>query len=242
MTRKERNNAKTAATKSKQEQDAVSTAETEAVTSASETDESSQEEKQAQAATAAEQTGAKAETESPPEEPAPEEELSEEEKLKKQVAELEDKLLRTAAEFDNYKKRTARQLEEMIRSANDKILLELLEVADNFERALRHSNERAAQADVQALQKGMELIFNQLKALLDRYHITPIEALGQPFDPNLHEALMQVDSDEYPEGVVALEICKGYKQGDRVLRHSKVGVSKGKPAPEKQEENESKQE
>jgi len=235
MSKKGRNSTKTTTTKTEEERDAVSTAGTEEVASASETGKQLQEEQPVHAK-ASEQNGAATATEPTAVEPTPEEEPSEEEKLKKRVAELEDKLLRTAAEFDNYKKRMARQLEEMIRSANDKILLELLEVADNFERALRHSNEQAAQADVQALQKGMELIFNQLKALLNRYHITPIDALGQPFDPTLHEALMQVDSDEYPEGVVALEISKGYKQGDRVLRHSKVGVSKGKPTPEKQQE------
>lgn len=162
----------------------------------------------------------------------PEQEPCEEEKLKQRIDELEDKLLRVAAEFDNYKKRIARQFEEMIRSANDKILVELLDVVDNFERALQHSNDDTDNTDFEALRKGTELIFNQMTSLLGKYDITPIEAVGQPFDPNLHEALMQVESDEYPEGVVAMEMSRGYKQGNRVLRHSKVGVSKGKPEGE----------
>lgn len=160
------------------------------------------------------------------EETQPEEEPCEEERLKQHLEELEDKHLRLAAEFDNYKKRMARQYEEMMRSANDRILLELLEVVDNFERALHHEND---DTDFETFRKGTELIFSQITALLGKYDISPIEALGKPFDPNLHEAVMPIESEDYPEGVVAIEMSKGYLQGDRVLRHSKVGVSKGKP-------------
>ena len=71
------------------------------------------------------------------------------------------------------------------------------------------------------------MIHKQLNDILGHYKVTAIEALGQPFDPNLHEALMQIESDEYDEGINAVEIAKGYKASDRVLRHSKVGVSKG---------------
>lgn len=151
-------------------------------------------------------------------------ELTEEERLTEQVAKLEDQLLRTAAEFDNYKKRTARRFEQIVQSGLDQILLELLAVIDNFERALAPNGE---QEDPNAHREGMSLIYEQLKTLLGKYDLTPIEAVGKPFDPNLHEAMMQTDSDEYPEGTVAIEIAKGYRQGDRVLRHSKVGVSKG---------------
>ncbi len=120
----------------------------------------------------------------------------------------------------------ARRYEEIMRSANDRILLELLEVVDNFERALHHEND---DTDFETFRKGTELIFSQITALLGKYDISPIEALGKPFDPNLHEAVMPIESEDYPEGVVAVEVSKGYLQGDRVLRHSKVGVSKGKP-------------
>ena len=161
------------------------------------------------------------------------EELTEEEQLRRQVQELEDKLLRTAAEFDNYKKRTARRYDEMIRSAADSVLLELLGIVDNFERALEHSNDKA---DSGALRQGTEMIYNQMRGLLDKYDVRPIEAVGQPFDPSLHDAMMQVDTDEYDEGVVAMEMSKGYRCGDRVLRHSKVGVSTGKASSKSNEE------
>ena len=140
------------------------------------------------------------------------------------IALLEDKLLRTVAEFDNYKKRTAMQFDQMAKAATEKLLLDIVEVVDNFERALAHAGEAT---DVDALRTGTELIYNQMRGILDRHNVTVIEALGKPFDPSLHEALMQVDSDEYDEGIVAMEMTRGYKIADRVLRHSKVGVAKG---------------
>jgi molecular chaperone GrpE len=141
------------------------------------------------------------------------------------IAELEDKLLRAAADFDNYKKRTARQFEEIANAANDKLIGELLEIIDNFERAREHAN---GEVTLESLLKGNEMIHGQMVALLARYNIEPIEALAKPFDPNLHEALFQVESSEHAEGIVAQEIAKGYRQGNRVLRHSKVAVSRGK--------------
>lgn len=150
--------------------------------------------------------------------------LTAEEKLRQQVNQLEDKLLRMAAEFENYKKRVARQYDDLARSATDALLLELIEVIDNFERALNHTGQ---DTDLDAYQRGTELIYNQMMNLLKKYSITPIESVGKPFDPNLHEALMQVESDEFDDGTVAVEIAKGYQQGGRVIRHSRVGVSSG---------------
>lgn len=152
------------------------------------------------------------------------EELSEEEKLRVRCEDTEDKYLRLAAEFENFKKRMARQREEIARTANDRILFDLLEVLDSFERALSHSEN----SDYDSYRKGTELILAQIKDLLVRREVTVIEAIGNIFDPNLHEAMMQVASDEHEEGIVAVEIARGYRQGKRVLRHSKVGVSKGK--------------
>ncbi len=168
---------------------------------------------------------ARDETEETAEPIEPAQPLTEEERLAARVAELEDKLLRTAADFDNYKKRMARNYEEMMRSATDSILHEFLDIVDNFERALQHATEDSGDG---AFRQGARLILNQMKELLRKHNVEPIEAVGQPFNPDLHEALMQVDSDEYEEGVVAVEINKGYRQGNRVLRHAKVGVSKGK--------------
>jgi len=163
-------------------------------------------------------TEPEANTEAPVDEAAPEVSLEE------QLLELNDKLLRSVAEFDNYRKRMTRQMENVISNANDQLLAEFLEVVDNFERALTHDNNNS---DAEAFRKGIEMILGQMTGLLARYSVTPIEALGQPFDPNLHEAMMQVDSDKYDDGMVALEIGKGYRLGDRVLRHSRVGVSTG---------------
>jgi molecular chaperone GrpE len=164
-------------------------------------------------------------TPSPPEAPATEQVPSEEEKLRQSVEELKDRLLRTAAEFDNYRKRVARQHDEMVRGANERLLRELLDVADNFERALQHGADSSGH---EAFQAGMGLIFNQVRDLLTRYGVAPIDALGQPFDPTVHEAVMQVESDTYAAGMVAIELSRGYRLGGRVLRHSKVGVSSGK--------------
>ncbi|MDH4156631.1 MAG: nucleotide exchange factor GrpE [candidate division Zixibacteria bacterium] len=154
-----------------------------------------------------------------------EEGLSEEEKLQEKVAQLEDRLLRTAAEFDNYKKRVARQYDDMVRSSNQRILGQMLEIVDNFERALEHGNDDNS---LEGFRKGAELILGQMMDLLAKYDVRPIETIGKPFDPNLHEALTQVDSDEYEEGIVVLEMTRGYMLGNKVLRHSKVGVSRGR--------------
>ncbi|RKX29239.1 MAG: nucleotide exchange factor GrpE [Candidatus Zixiibacteriota bacterium] len=159
-------------------------------------------------------------------------ELSEEEKLSQRVAELEDKLLRSAAEFENYKKRMARNYENLIQAAGEGILTELLDVIDSFERALQHDENNT---DLEAFQKGTKLILNQMIALLEKHDVTPIKSIGEKFDPNLHEALMQVPSEKYKEGIVAVEINKGYLHGKQVLRHAKVGVSSGKPEKDSKE-------
>lgn len=149
---------------------------------------------------------------------------SKEPTAEEKIAALEDKLLRTMADFENYKRRTAQQYEQMIQSANDRLLLDLLEVVDNFERALQHAGESN---EPESLRKGTELIYNQMTTLLERYKLKPIEAVGQPFDPNIHDAMMQTPSDDYDEGLVAMEIAKGYRIGERILRHSRVAVSTG---------------
>ncbi len=156
---------------------------------------------------------------------------SEEERLRARVVELEEQKLLAMADLDNYKKRMARQFEEVIRNANEKLMGDFLDVLDNFERALQHSADggEGDDANAEAFRKGTELIYNQMNGLLGKYNVRSIEALGKPFDPNHHEAMMQVESEDYDEGVVALEIGKGYMMGDRVLRFAKVGVSKGKP-------------
>jgi len=160
--------------------------------------------------------------------------------LESKVAELEDQRLRALADFDNYRKRMARQFDEVVRSANDRLLTELLEVADNFERAIAHTNDQGEvdTARLAALKQGTELIYGQLRGLLDRYDVKPLESIGHRFDPRYHEALAQIESDQYNDGIVAAEINKGYLIGERVLRHARVAVSKG--SPEKKAEKQDK--
>lgn len=159
-------------------------------------------------------------------------EETEEEKLRAKVAELEDRILRNSAEFENYKKRTARHYDDMVKFANEKTISEMLEIVDNFDRALSQKEE---ELELASFKQGIALINSQMHDLLNRYNVTPIESLGKPFDPNFHEAMMQVESDEFEEGCVAFEMSKGYVMGNKVIRHAKVGVAKAK-----QEETEEK--
>ncbi len=163
----------------------------------------------------------------PTEDPGVIAEADEAGQLRRRVAELEDRLLRAAADFDNYRKRTARQYEEMEKAAADRVLTDLLDIVDNFRRALDNAGDTA---DGDPFRQGIAMIYEQMNALLARHGVQPIEALGRPFDPNLHDALMQMASEEHGEGTVAMVMSPGYRRGDRVLRHAKVGVSTGKPA------------
>lgn len=135
-----------------------------------------------------------------------------------------ERFLRLAADFDNYKKRVAREYEEMVRTANVRLLRSMLDVFDNFDRALAGG---ASEGSPDAYRKGMELIHSQFNDLLSREGVTAIESLGKPFDPNLHEAVMQMVSNQYDEGIICQEIQKGYLIDNRVVRHARVVVSSG---------------
>jgi molecular chaperone GrpE len=154
-------------------------------------------------------------------------------KSEEQTKELEDRLLRLAAEFDNYKKRMAKEFGYLIKNANENLILQLLDTLDNFQRAL---NSAKTSNDYENFHKGVELIYNHLKEILSKEGLKEIEALGKPFDPNFHEAVIQAESDKYDEGVVMDEISRGYMLNDRLLRASKVVVSKGRPKKETQKE------
>lgn len=160
------------------------------------------------------------EPEAEPEEKTPEKIIEESEA---KIIEQEDRYLRLVAEFDNYKKRNARLYDSMVQSARENLIFPLLDVIDNFERAL----DSTENSDIESLQKGTKLIYQQLHELLEKEGVKPIEAIGQEFNPNLHEAIMQVESDKYPEGVIVGEVTRGYKVNDKVIRFSKVTVSKG---------------
>ncbi|MCQ1537872.1 nucleotide exchange factor GrpE [Methanocalculus taiwanensis] len=133
--------------------------------------------------------------------------------------ELNDKYLRLAADFENYKKRTARETEQIIRFANERLALEFLEILDNLERALK-----AEDAD---LKEGLSQIHKLFLSILERNGITPIKCTNARFNPNEHEAIAHIPSD-YEEGYIIDEVCRGYCMHDKVIRCAKVAVSKGK--------------
>lgn len=140
-----------------------------------------------------------------------------------------ERLLRTTADFDNFKKRAAREKIEAGQYANLSLLGKLLPVLDNFEMALTAA--QSAQGDkLASFQSGITMIQQQLKSALTETGLEEIEAAGQPFDPNLHEAVSQLETTEIPEGHVAQQLRKGYKLKERLLRPATVVVAK-LPAP-----------
>lgn len=141
--------------------------------------------------------------------------------------ETEEKLLRVMAEFENYKKRTARELEERMRYANEKLLADIIPAIDDFDRVLDHIPEDASD-DVKKIAEGVDLARRSLVAFLEKFGLQEIEAVGQLFDPHLHEALTTASSDTVAEHVVMAVHRKGYRLGARLLRPSLVTVSKGK--------------
>jgi molecular chaperone GrpE len=157
----------------------------------------------------------------PPEAPA-REEAGDAAELKRERDELYDRLLRKSAEFDNYRKRIERERRELADQSVTDLLLDLLAVVDDFDRALTaDAGESAA-----AYRKGVELIYSKLHELLKKRGVRPIEALGSDFDPNLHQAVMHEESPDRREGEVIGELRRGYLLGDRLLRPAMVKVAK----------------
>lgn len=140
-------------------------------------------------------------------------------KKDQQIADLTDRLQRTMAEFDNFRKRTEKEKASMYIIGAKEIVEKILPVVDNFERGLATAQEGDAFAD------GMKMIYKQLMTTLDELGVKPIEAVGQPFDPNYHNAVMHVEDESLEENVVAEELQKGYTYKDFVIRHSMVKVA-----------------
>jgi molecular chaperone GrpE len=148
--------------------------------------------------------------------------------VRQEAADEHDRLLRLSAEFENYKKRMDRQVAEFKKYANEKLLKELLTVVDNLERAISSTNgDKGLRSDACVIE-GVEMTLNEILKLLKRFNVEPIEAKGKPFDPVYHEAMMQEETDEYPENTVINEFQKGYMIHDRLLRPAMVVVSKPK--------------
>ena len=138
--------------------------------------------------------------------------------------ELNDKYLRLAAEFDNYKRLAQRDQRDLIRFGNEQLLKELLPVVDNLERAVKASRD-GGNSDV--LIQGVDLTLKQLTGALTRFHVLPVETVGQPFDPATHQAVASVASEKVPEQHVVDEFQRGYRLHDRTLRAAMVSVSTG---------------
>lgn len=141
------------------------------------------------------------------------------ENIKKENEELKNKFLRQVAEFDNYKKRTAKEKEELYTFAKTDCVEQVLGVIDNFERALENK------CTDETFKKGVEMIFIQFKETLTKLGVQEIEALNKPFDPELHNAVNQIEDENFGENTVCQVFQKGYKIGNKVVRHSMVVVA-----------------
>ena len=136
-----------------------------------------------------------------------------------------ERLLRVSADFENFKKRSFREADDFRKYANELLLLELLTVVDNLERAIQSTN--GEKKEVGCVIEGVEMTLKALLKIFDKFSVKLIEAEGKPFDPNFHQAMMQEPSDLHPENTVIREFQKGYMLHDRLLRPSMVVVSKG---------------
>ena len=141
--------------------------------------------------------------------------------LNEKINELEDKVKRQMAEFDNFRKRTDKEKNAMFETGAKSVIEKILPVVDNFERGLASIPEEEKGSP---FAEGMEMIYKQLIGELEKMEVKPIPAVGEEFDPNLHNAVMQVESDEYESGVIAQELQKGYTYRGSVVRHSMVAV------------------
>ena len=142
-------------------------------------------------------------------------------KYKEKIEELEDRVKRQMAEFDNFRKRTEKEKAQMFETGAKSVVEKILPVVDNFERGLQSLKEGE---DNGAFADGMNMVYKQLMTELENIGVKPIEAVGQEFNPDYHNAVMQVASEEYESGIVAQELQKGYMYRDSVVRHSMVAV------------------
>ncbi len=142
--------------------------------------------------------------------------------LEIQASEWQDKFLRKVAEFENYKRRTENDQLNLIKYAAESFVIKLLDVVDDFERSLVHIQDAK---DTSTIEEGIKLVYNKLLKTLEEQGVKKIESVGQPFDVNFHEAVMQMQNDSVPPHTILDEIQSGYVYKDRVIRHSKVIVS-----------------
>ena len=141
--------------------------------------------------------------------------------LKEKIEELEDRVKRQMAEFENFRKRTEKENTAMFETGAKSVIEKILPVVDNFERGLASVPEEEKDS---GFSQGMQMIYKQLMTELENMEVKPIPALGEEFDPEFHNAVMQVESEEFASGVIAQELQKGYTYRDSVVRHSMVAV------------------
>lgn len=161
--------------------------------------------------------------------PTPKEEKKEKKKkdkkqdaLKEKIEELEDRVKRQMAEFENFRKRTEKEKTAMFETGAKSVIEKILPVVDNFERGLASIPEKEQEG---AVAQGMQMIYKQLMTELENLDVKPIPAVGEEFNPDFHNAVMQVESEEFESGVVAQELQKGYTYREGVVRHSMVAVT-----------------
>ncbi|WP_366294630.1 nucleotide exchange factor GrpE [Paenibacillus sp. AN1007] len=143
-------------------------------------------------------------------------------RLKTEAEENQQRFVRAQADFDNFRRRTQKEKEELAKYASMKLVTELVPVLDNFERAMATVPEGT---ETESFAKGIQMILRQLETVLTNEGLTAMEAVGQPFNPEFHQAIMQVESEEHEEGIVVEEVQKGYMLKDKVLRPAMVKVS-----------------
>jgi molecular chaperone GrpE len=143
--------------------------------------------------------------------------------LKDQAAAEKDRVLRLSAEFENYKKRTQREINDFKKFANETIFRQLLSVVDNLERAISAAKENSEES---ALFEGVKLTHKELIKLFESFNVKPVKAKNEPFDPNFHQAVTQEENNEFPDNTVTTVLQKGYQLHDRLIRPAMVVVSK----------------
>jgi molecular chaperone GrpE len=148
------------------------------------------------------------------------------EEAQAEIARIRDQLLRTAADFDNFRKRTRRELDDAHKRGKEELLRELLPVFDNLERAVVHAGQAS---DAKAVADGVGMVLKQFGDTLGKVGIKRVPTVGAAFDPSLHEAIQQVETNDHPAGTIVAEVQPGYTLGERLVRAAMVVVAKPKP-------------
>ncbi len=173
------------------------------------------------------------------------EELDPLEEARAEAAQMKEKLMRTAADFDNYRKRSRREVSEAEVKARSSLLSDLLPVFDNLERATAHAGGGAEESDasIKGLVDGISLVMRQFRDALARIGIERVESVGQTFDPSVHEAIQHLETNDFAPGTIAAEVQPGYREKERLIRPALVVVAKApavvEPAPDSQERSDS---